>query len=290
MPKVLRPPGCRIPCRGNDFADGPAGSALPCRPRPGRTPARAVHIVGGPQPEEEIPMIVRRAWITGAGRGIGRESALRFARAGWELFLSSRTETELAGVADLCRRDGAKATVLPLDVRSPESVEKAAGEIERSGGLGVLVASAGVASFRPVAETSYEEWERLLAVNLTGAFLCIRSVIPGMTRRGGGKILLLSSIAARVPLRGAGAYAASKAGLSALAAVAREELRGTGVRVTLVVPGAVDSPLWDSVGSDLDRRRMIPARLVAEALLRVAEEPPEATTEEIVLLPPDGIL
>jgi 3-oxoacyl-[acyl-carrier protein] reductase len=111
-----------------------------------------------------------------------------------------------------------------------------------------------------------------------------------MLRRGEGRLLLLASIAAKVTLRGAAAYAASKAGVVALANSAREELRGTGVRVSVLYPGAVASPFWDSIGSDLDRRRMIPPARVAEELLRLAEEPPDATTEELTILPPDGIL
>ncbi|MFH1679815.1 MAG: SDR family NAD(P)-dependent oxidoreductase [Candidatus Eisenbacteria bacterium] len=233
----------------------------------------------------------RRAWITGAGRGIGRETALLFAESGWDLYLSSRTESDLAEVAGGCARAGARAVPLPLDVRSPEAVEAAVLRIGEGGeGLSALVLSAGVGSFGPIADTAPAEWDRILAVNLTGAFLCMRAAIPGMIRKRGGRIVALSSVAVRAVLPGSGAYAASKAGVVALANVAREELRGTGVSVSVVVPGAVASPFWDTVGSDLDRSRMIPTRRVAEAILRLAEEPPGAVTEEIVVLPPEGVL
>lgn len=236
-------------------------------------------------------MSVRRAWITGAGRGIGRAAAERFSEEGWMTYLSARTESELEEVAALCRRSGPGAHPLPLDVRNAGAVASAAARIEEEGGPpDALFLSAGVGSFAPVAETDPAEWERILAVNLAGAFHCMRYALPGMIRRGAGRIILVSSIAAKIALPGAAAYSASKAGVHALANSAREELRGTGVRVSVITAGATDSPFWDAVESDLDRSRMLPPRAVAEAAVRLAGEPPEGTTEEVVLLPPEGVL
>ncbi|MFH1278521.1 MAG: SDR family NAD(P)-dependent oxidoreductase [Candidatus Eisenbacteria bacterium] len=236
-------------------------------------------------------MSVRRVWITGAGRGIGRAAAERFAEAGWMVYMSARTESDLEEGAVRCRVAGPGARVLPLDVRDARAVAAAAAVIEGEGGPpDALFLSAGVGSFGPVAETDPAEWERILAVNLSGTFHCMRYALPGMIRRGSGKIILVSSIAARIALPGAAAYSASKAGVQALANSAREELRGTGVRVSVITAGATASPFWDTVESDLDRNRMLPPRTVAEAALRLAEEPPEGTTEELVLLPPDGLL
>jgi len=236
-------------------------------------------------------MKTARIWITGAGRGIGRETALRFADRGATVYLSSRSAEEIDDVARLCRERGGRATALPLDVRSPEAVVETAARIEEEGGAcDVLIPCAGVGSFAPVAETDPNEWNRMLAVNLTGPFLCARAVLPGMIHRGSGRILFVSSIASRITLAGAAAYSASKAGLGALANSLREELRPTGVRITLLIPGAVASTFWDTVESDLDRRRMIPTDRVADELVRLAEERPGATTEELTLLPPEGIL
>lgn len=232
-----------------------------------------------------------RIWITGAGRGIGRETAIRFAAAGWKVYGSARTAADLDEAVRACGRVGTPAVAIPLDVRAAAEVAAATSRIESDGGpADALFLSAGVGSFAPVAATDPDEWDRILAVNLTGTFLCMRAAIPGMTRRGSGKIIVVSSIAARVALPGASAYSASKAGLQALAASAREELRGTGVRVSVLVAGATNSSFWDTVESDLDRTRMIPPARVAEAALRLATEPADATTEEIVLLPPDGLL
>ncbi|MBM3320722.1 MAG: SDR family NAD(P)-dependent oxidoreductase [Candidatus Eisenbacteria bacterium] len=236
-------------------------------------------------------MSARRAWMTGAGRGIGRETARLFAENGWDLYLSSRTEADLEETVRLSARAGVRIVSLPLDVRSPDAVREAVRVIEEDGGgPDAIVLSAGVGSFASLAEVPPDEWDRMIGVNLTGAFLCMRAAIPGMIQKGSGRIVALSSVAARAVLRGSAAYSASKAGLVALANVAREELRGTGVGVSVVSPGAVASSFWDTVESELDRNRMIPVRRIAETILRLAEEPPGAVTEEIAILPPDGIL
>ncbi len=236
-------------------------------------------------------MSARRAWVTGAGRGIGREAARLFAENGWDLYLSSRTEADLSETARLSTRAGIRIVQLPLDVRSPDAVREAVRRIEEDGGgPDAVILSAGVGSFAPLAEVQPDAWDRMIGINLTGAFLCMRAAIPGMIRKGSGRIVALSSVAARAVLRGSASYSASKAGLVALANVAREELRGTGVGVSVVFPGAVASSFWDAMESELDRTRMIPVRRIAEAILRLAEEPPDSVTEEIVILPPDGIL
>lgn len=236
-------------------------------------------------------MTRKKIWITGAGRGIGREAALLFARKGWQPWISSRSGEELDEVGRLCEEGGGGAVPLPLDVRSAEDVAAAIGRIEEDGKpLDALFPSAGVGSFSTVAETDPAEWDRIIATNLTGVFLSLRAAIPGMIRAGSGKIILISSVAARLAFPAASAYSASKAGVVALAGSAREELRGTGVRVSLIVPGAVASPFWDTIESDLDRSRMLPARMVAEAALRLAEERAEGTTEELILMPPEGVL
>jgi len=232
-----------------------------------------------------------KIWITGAGRGIGKEAAFLFAERGASLFLSARSKEELLRVASRCREKGAKVLELPLDVRSAEAVFDAVRRIEKEGGPpSVLFPAAGVGSFASLVETEPDEWNGMIETNLGGAFLCLRAALPGMIRAGYGKIILISSIAARTPFPNAAAYCASKAGVIALGNCVREELRGTGVRVSVLIPGAVDSSFWDRIGTDLDRARMLPTRTVAEAVVRLAEEPPEGTTEEMTLLPPDGVL
>jgi len=233
----------------------------------------------------------RKVWITGAGRGIGREAAVLFAKREASLYLTSRSEEDLLSVQKECARRGGRAEVIPFDVRSADQVNAGVKKIEEDGRpVDVLLPCAGVGSFAPLHETDPAEWDRIVATNLTAAFLCTRAVLPGMLRQGSGKILLVSSIAARVALPNSAPYSASKAGVAAMANSLREELRRTGVRVTLFVPGAVNSSFWDTVGTDLDRDRMLPPRFVAEAIVRAAEEGDRGTTEEITILPPDGIL
>jgi NADP-dependent 3-hydroxy acid dehydrogenase YdfG len=166
-------------------------------------------------------------------------------------------------------------------------VEQTAAEFGR---VDLLVTAAGVASFGPLAGTKPGDWEAMLAVNLRGAMLCCRAVLPLMLRQRRGTIINIGSIAARRPIAGCAVYAATKAGLTAFSQVLAEEVRGEGIRVGVVVPGAVDTPLWDAIPNGPDRRRMLRPEDVARAVVLMASLPPHAVLEEITLLPAGGIL
>lgn len=238
------------------------------------------------------PMLEGQAAIvTGAGRGIGRAVALALARAGAAVALAARTRRELADVAAEVRDGGGRALAVPTDVASAEAVdvlvERALAELGR---LDLLVTSAGVATFGPVSGTKPADWEPMLAVNLRGAMLCCRAVLPAMVRQQRGTIINVASIAARRPIAGTAVYAATKAGLVAFSQVLAEEVRGEGVRVGVVVPGAVDTPLWDSIPGGPDRSRMLQPDDVARAVILMAALPARAALEDLTLMPAGGIL
>jgi short-subunit dehydrogenase len=130
----------------------------------------------------------------------------------------------------------------------------------------------------------------MLTLNPRAAISCCRAVLPLMLRQRSGTILNVSSIAAKRALPGSAVYTATKAGLGGFSRVLSEELRGTGVRVGLLVPGAVDTPLWDSMGTTPPRDRMLSIDDVARAAVLMATLPPNASLEELTLLPADGIL
>jgi NADP-dependent 3-hydroxy acid dehydrogenase YdfG len=152
------------------------------------------------------------------------------------------------------------------------------------------VTAAGVASFGPVAEQSPRDWDAMLAVNLRGAMACCRAVLPPMLARGRGGIINVASVAASRPIAGAAAYTATKAAIVGFSRVLAEELRAGGVRVGVLVPGAVDTPLWDTIPGGPDRARMLRPDDVARAAVLMATLPPGATLEELTLLPAGGIL
>jgi NADP-dependent 3-hydroxy acid dehydrogenase YdfG len=231
------------------------------------------------------------AIVTGAGRGIGRAVALALAEAGAAVILAARSRRDLADVAAEVRDRGGRALAIPTDVASADAVDVLVEQaVAQQGRIDLLVTSAGVASFGPLAGTKPADWDPMLAINLRGAMLCCRAVLPVMLRQQRGTIINLASIAARRPIAGTAVYAATKAGLVAFSRVLAEEVRAEGVRVGVVVPGAVDTPLWDSIPGGPDRSRMLKPDDVARAVMLMAALPPRAALEDLTLLPAGGIL
>jgi len=213
--------------------------------------------------------------VTGASKGIGRAVALLLARLGLRVGALGRNEAELRA---LVTETGGWA--LPCDVTDASAIRFAVARFEEwaGGSPDLVVASAGVFSLEPAESLTVEELDRHLDVNLRGAILTAREVLPGMVRAGQGTLVLIGSVGGRRGLPGNAAYAASKFGLRGFHEVLLTELRGSGVRVTLLEPAATDTPLWDPLGPDANpdlpnRSQMLQAEDVAEAVLFVLTRP-----------------
>jgi NAD(P)-dependent dehydrogenase (short-subunit alcohol dehydrogenase family) len=154
----------------------------------------------------------------------------------------------------------------------------------------VVVPAAGVSTIRPLEDTAPEEFAAVLDTNLTGAFLLLRALLPAMKGRGRGWIVPLLSVAARRGFPGWSAYCASKWGLAGLVAALRDELTGSGIRITAVYPGATDTPIWERMPGTWDRALMVPAAEVARAIGYALAADPRALVEEIHLGPAGGAL
>jgi NADP-dependent 3-hydroxy acid dehydrogenase YdfG len=231
------------------------------------------------------------AIVTGAGRGIGRAIAERFAAEGAGVVLAARTVSDLEHVAREVDRAGARALAVPTDVTDDAAVQRLVERaLEVFGRVDILVTAAGVASFGPVSEATPRDWDAMLLVNLRAVMTCCRAVLPPMLARRCGTIINVASIAASRPIPGAAAYTATKAGVVGWSRVLAEELRAGGVRVGVLVSGAVDTPLWDTIPGGPDRTRMLRPEDVARAAVLMASLPPRATLEEVTLLPAGGIL
>jgi len=231
------------------------------------------------------------AIVTGAGRGIGHAVAMALAHEGAAVVLAARTRQELAAAAAAIRESGGTALAIPTDVTQDGAVEamveQAYGELGR---IDTLVTAAGTASFGPVIGTKPTDWDAMLTVNLRAVMVCCRAVLPAMVRQRRGTIINIASVAAQRSIAGAAAYTATKAGVIGFSRVLAEELRGDGVRVGVLVPGAVDTPLWDAIPQGPDRTRMLRPQDVARAAVLMASLPPGASLEELTLLPSGGIL
>jgi 3-oxoacyl-[acyl-carrier protein] reductase len=231
------------------------------------------------------------AIVTGAGRGIGRAVVLGLAREGAAVVLAARSVRELATVAREVEVAGGHALVVPTDVRQePAVVALVKRALAEHGRVDVLVTAAGVASFGAVADSKTDDWDQMLAVNLRGAILCCRAVLPTMMEQRRGTIVNIGSVVTSRTLAGSAGYTASKYGLLGFSRVLAEEMRSHGVRVGVLSAGATDTPLWDAVSGGPDRALMLKPEQVAEAALLMATLPPNATLEELSLLPAGGIL
>jgi NAD(P)-dependent dehydrogenase (short-subunit alcohol dehydrogenase family) len=228
------------------------------------------------------------AVVSGGGSGIGREIALELARRGYALALIGRRTRPLE---ETLERAGGDGIVLPSDVRDPEAVERAAEAVaSRWGAARVVVPAAGVAHVRPVEELRPAEFAESVDVNLSGAFYLIHALLPAMKRAGKGWIFPILSVAARRGFPGWTAYCASKWGLAGLVAALREELQGSGVRITALYPGATATPIWNSIPGTWDRSAMVPPGEVARAVCYALETDSRALVEEIHVGPAGGAL
>jgi NADP-dependent 3-hydroxy acid dehydrogenase YdfG len=231
------------------------------------------------------------ALVTGAGRGIGRAIALAFAEEGAAVALVARSRADLAGVAAAIRERDGRALALPTDVTQDGAVEAVVEQtLTDLGRIDVLVTSAGTAAFGMVADSKPADWDSMLALNLRAVMVSCRAVLPAMLRQRSGTILNVGSVASKRALPGSAVYTATKTAVDAFSRVLAEELRPHGVRVGVLVAGAVDTPLWDSMGASPPREKMLRPEDVARAAVLMASLPPHATLEELTLLPAGGIL
>ncbi len=183
------------------------------------------------------------ALVTGAARGIGLATAKRFLADGWRVALLD-IEGELLHAAVAALKQPDTTLALTCDVSDADAVTKAIAAItDRFGRLDALVNNAGVAVFAPVLETSDADWSRIMAVNLTGPFLCTKAAAPLMREHGGGAIVNITSISAVRASTLRSAYGTSKAALAHLTKQLAVELASLGIRVNGVAPGPVETAM-----------------------------------------------
>ena len=240
------------------------------------------------------PSNQRRAIVTGASSGIGKATALALAKSGIEVALVSRSAQKLNAVAaEIQLATQTKVVVYPLDLSLVSNVTQQMAAICSSfGAVDILVNSAGMGYTNPLAKTTLEDWQKILELNLTSVFQCIQGVLPQMRDHSSGTIINVASIAAFNAFPEWGAYSVSKAALVALGKTLSVEERGNGIRIVTILPGSVNTPLWDTdtVQADFNRSAMLTPEIVAQSILHTALLPREAVVEEMIVMPSGGAL
>ncbi|BAZ88836.1 short-chain dehydrogenase [Cylindrospermopsis raciborskii S07] len=235
----------------------------------------------------------KRALITGASAGIGKETAIAFAKEGIDVALVSRSQEKLQGVVAAAKAAGVEAKAFAVDLSCVSQVKaKIQAIADEFGDIDILVNNAGMGYTGNLSDTSLEDWRRVIDLNLTSVFQCTMGILPRMRQRGKGTIINIASIAAKQAFAGWGVYCVSKAGLLALSQTLAQEERVHGIRVSAICPGAVNTEIWDTetVNANFDRSKMLTAQTVAQTILHSALLHQEAVIEELTLMSNAGVL
>ena len=230
------------------------------------------------------------AVVTGASRGIGLAIAEALAAAGCKLCITARHAGALGRAAQLLKPHKTQVFVKICDAGDPESVTELFQAVKKQfGKIDILINNAGMAHpLADIEKLEWETWQQVLRVNLSGLFLVTRSALPLMNAHG--TIVNNLSVAAKQVFKGMSAYCASKFGALGFTEALREEVRGRGIRVLALIPGAVDTEIWQQFWPEAPRERMLSPEVVAQAVLHAISVPAGTAVSELAIGPVAGTL
>jgi NAD(P)-dependent dehydrogenase (short-subunit alcohol dehydrogenase family) len=236
--------------------------------------------------------------ITGARRGMGKADALAFAKNGAKVVLADISQEECQAVVDEIEKSGGQAVAVKCDVSSKKDVEAMVKKaVETYGKVDILVNNAGICQFKPFLEMTEEDWDRMLDINLKGYFLCAQAAAKEMVKQKSGVIVNIASVVMGqigMGMAGLAHYASSKGGIAALTKTLALEFAPANIRVNLIAPGAIDTPMAASTKTDpktmeatlslIPLRRMGKAEEIANAVLFLSSDASSYITGSIVVV------
>ncbi|HME10346.1 MAG TPA: 3-oxoacyl-[acyl-carrier-protein] reductase [Bryobacteraceae bacterium] len=211
----------------------------------------------------------RTALITGASRGIGRACALALSEAGARVALAARNLEQLESLAGEIRAAGREAFPVAMDLTSAESIKEAIGRVAKEfGPILILVNNGGITKDNLALRMKKEDWDVVLATNLTGAFLAIQQVLQGMMRERWGRIINISSVVGETGNPGQANYVASKAGLIGLTKAIAQEMASRNITVNAVAPGFIETDMTHGLTAELKEKLLagIPLKRMGRAV------------------------
>jgi 3-oxoacyl-[acyl-carrier protein] reductase len=225
------------------------------------------------------------ALVTGAGRGIGRAVAFSLAKLGCRVVLTARTAGQLAEVQQGIQQSGGTAKAIAADLTRDEDIDRLVSESKREfGAVDILINNAGWGKRAPVVRAKVEEWDQTFRLNLRAPMILAQRLLPSMIEKGEGAVINIGSVSGKSGEANGAAYSASKFGLIGFTQSLYEEVREQGIKVSVILPGFVDTPLIPP-NRQLDRRKMIQADDVAQAVNYILTSPATCCPVEITLRP-----
>ena len=199
---------------------------------------------------------MKTAFVTGASRGIGRACALELAKAGMRVVLAARDLAKLDEVASEVRAMGREAFVVSIDLASADSIKAAFAAVKDFGRVDVLVNNGGITRDGLALRMKKDDWDAVLAANLTGSFLCIQQVLQGMMKERWGRIVNISSVVAEMGNPGQANYVASKAGLIGLTKSLAQEMASRNITINAVAPGFIDTDMTAGLPAEVKEKML----------------------------------
>ena len=222
------------------------------------------------------------AIITGASTGIGKELAVELSND-YFVYLISRNIENLNKTKAIIHNKNNDCEIISADISDEESVKKINNKISNKDNIELLINNAGVAIFKDISDTTVNDWDQTINVNLRGSFLITKLLIENFKSQKSGKIVFINSGAGLKPFKNSSAYVASKYGLRGFASALREELREYNVKVISAFPGAVNTPLWDNKNAEDIRGDMMNVKDLCQTIIHSINAPNNCVVEEILI-------
>jgi 3-oxoacyl-[acyl-carrier protein] reductase len=225
------------------------------------------------------------ALVTGAGRGIGKAIAISLAKSGCRVILVARTREQLDAVQETIRTNGGEAVAISTDLTRDDEIERLVEESSKHwGSVDILINNAGWGKRAPVIRANVEDWEKTMRVNLRAPMILAQKLLPAMLAKGEGAVINIGSVSGKTGEANGAAYSASKFGLIGFTQSLYDEVREHGIKVSVILPGFVDTPLIPP-NRQLDRSKMIQADDIALAVHYVLSSPSTSCPVEITVRP-----